>query len=97
MLLCGADMVASLAAPGVWKPEHVRVILGEHGLVCMSRWVLTSQHCVLHSMPGGDICWAMSPLGNHGIGFTYKLLSSCRLISELLKFYAGSILISHGY
>lgn len=51
MLLCGADMVASLAAPGVWKPEHVRVILGEHGLVCINRWVPTSQHCVLHSMP----------------------------------------------
>jgi nicotinic acid mononucleotide adenylyltransferase len=84
MLLCGADMVASLAVPGVWKPEHVRVILGEHGLVCISRWVLTSQHCFLHSMPGGDICWAMSFLGNDGIGFTCKLLSHCRLISELL-------------
>ena len=97
MLLCGADMLASLAAPRVWKPEHVRAILGEHGLVCIKRWVLTSQHCILHSMPEGDICWAVSPVGNHGIGLNYKLLSSCRLISELLNFYAGSILISHGY
>ena len=37
MLLCGADMVESLADPGVWKPEHVRVILGEYGVVCISR------------------------------------------------------------
>lgn len=37
MLLCGADMVESLAVPGVWKPEHVRTILGHYGVVCISR------------------------------------------------------------
>lgn len=37
MLLCGADMVESLALPGVWRPEHVRSILGDHGIVCISR------------------------------------------------------------
>ncbi|CAL5228862.1 g12073 [Coccomyxa viridis] len=37
MLLCGADMVESLAVPGVWKPEHVRSILEDYGVVCISR------------------------------------------------------------
>ena len=38
MLLCGADMVESLAVPGVWQPEHVRTILGDYGVICISRW-----------------------------------------------------------
>ena len=38
MLLCGADMVESLAIPGVWKPEHVRSILRDYGVVCISRY-----------------------------------------------------------
>ncbi|KAK9904145.1 hypothetical protein WJX75_005392 [Coccomyxa subellipsoidea] len=37
MLLCGADMVESLTVPGVWRPEHVRHILQDHGLVCIGR------------------------------------------------------------
>ena len=38
MLLCGADMVESFLAPGVWKPEHLRAILGDdHGVVCIAR------------------------------------------------------------
>ena len=37
MLLCGADMVESLVLPGVWQPEHVQTILGDYGVVCISR------------------------------------------------------------
>ena len=38
MLLCGADMVESFLAPGVWRPEHLRTILGDdHGVVCVAR------------------------------------------------------------
>jgi len=38
MLLCGADMVESFLAPGVWRPEHLRAILGDdHGVVCIAR------------------------------------------------------------
>ena len=37
MLLCGADMVESLVIPGVWRPEHVRAILADHGVVCIDR------------------------------------------------------------
>ena len=39
MLLCGADMVESLVVPGVWRPEHVRAILADHGVVCIDRRV----------------------------------------------------------
>jgi hypothetical protein len=37
MLLCGADVVASFAAPGVWREEHLRSILRDHGVVCIVR------------------------------------------------------------
>lgn len=39
MLLCGSDLVESFMEPGVWKPQHLRVILGEHGVVCVARFV----------------------------------------------------------
>lgn len=35
MLLCGADVLASMAKPGVWvEPD---TILREHGVVCVAR------------------------------------------------------------
>ena len=37
MLLCGSDLVNSFLRPGVWKPEHLRSIFEEHGVVCISR------------------------------------------------------------
>lgn len=40
MLLCGADVVESFAAPGAWREEHLRRILGpDHGVVCIARRV----------------------------------------------------------
>ena len=39
MLLCGADMLESFIKPGIWFPEHVEEILGQHGVVCIARWV----------------------------------------------------------
>nr|ACR39519.1 nicotinate/nicotinamide mononucleotide adenylyltransferase [Chlamydomonas reinhardtii] len=35
MLLCGADVLASMASPGVWRNPDV--ILREHGVVCIAR------------------------------------------------------------
>ncbi|KAG2423114.1 hypothetical protein HXX76_002338 [Chlamydomonas incerta] len=35
MLLCGADVLASMASPGVWRDPDV--ILREHGVVCIAR------------------------------------------------------------
>ena len=37
MLLCGEDMLASMAAPGVWAEGHVGAIMREHGVVCVRR------------------------------------------------------------
>lgn len=35
--LCGADLLESFAKPGLWKEEDLNVILGQHGLVVVSR------------------------------------------------------------
>jgi nicotinamide mononucleotide adenylyltransferase len=35
MLLCGADLLATLAQPGVWVDPDV--ILRDHGIVCICR------------------------------------------------------------
>lgn len=35
MLLCGADLLATMNKPGVWKDPEV--ILQEHGVVCICR------------------------------------------------------------
>jgi hypothetical protein len=35
MLLCGADLLATIAQPGVWKDPDI--ILREYGIVCISR------------------------------------------------------------
>ena len=40
MLLCGSDLVESFLKTGVWKPEHVKAIFEEHGVVCISRQFL---------------------------------------------------------
>lgn len=43
MLLCGADMLESFLAPGVWRPDHMRDILGDdHGVVCIARSIAGS-------------------------------------------------------
>ena len=38
MLLCGADVLESFLAPGIWRPDHLHDILSEdHGVVCVAR------------------------------------------------------------
>ncbi|XP_077296928.1 nicotinamide mononucleotide adenylyltransferase isoform X2 [Arctopsyche grandis] len=36
-LLCGADLLESFATPGLWSPEDLEIILGEYGLVVITR------------------------------------------------------------
>jgi nicotinamide mononucleotide adenylyltransferase len=36
-LLCGADLLESFVKPGVWRPEDVKFILENHGVVCIER------------------------------------------------------------
>lgn len=40
MLLCGADVVASFGAPGVWREDLLRGILSNHGVVCIARCLI---------------------------------------------------------
>ena len=42
MLLCGEDVLASMAAPGVWVEGHVASILDSHGVVCVRRSTASS-------------------------------------------------------
>lgn len=51
MLLCGADLLASMLQPGVWQEAHLRTILGEHGVVVVGRCVGVLYLCgfYLHS------------------------------------------------
>lgn len=52
MLLCGADLLATMAQPGVWVDPDV--VLKEHGVVCIARdgteveALLTTPGTILH-------------------------------------------------
>ncbi|XP_073394338.1 uncharacterized protein [Physcomitrium patens] len=37
MLLCGTDVLESIATPGVWLSDQVRTLLHEYGIVCINR------------------------------------------------------------
>lgn len=37
MLLCGADMLETFGVPNLWKPEDIAEIVGDFGLVCITR------------------------------------------------------------
>ena len=54
LLVCGSDLLASLAQPGVWKAAHVAALGGpDHGIVCVGR---------------GSAAAAAGPPGNGGSG-----------------------------
>ncbi|CRK90022.1 CLUMA_CG003747, isoform A [Clunio marinus] len=36
-LLCGADLLESFATPGLWKTDDLEAILGQHGIVVITR------------------------------------------------------------
>ena len=46
MLLCGADVVASFGAPGVWREDLLRGILSNHGVVCIARCLTRPTRCL---------------------------------------------------
>ncbi|XP_029975136.1 nicotinamide/nicotinic acid mononucleotide adenylyltransferase 1 [Salarias fasciatus] len=37
MLLCGADVLESFGVPNLWKPEDIAEIVGDYGVVCITR------------------------------------------------------------
>lgn len=36
-LICGADVLESVLIPGLWYPEHLKLIFGKHGVACIER------------------------------------------------------------
>ncbi|BDA45530.1 Nicotinamide/nicotinic acid mononucleotide adenylyltransferase [Coccomyxa sp. Obi] len=82
ILLCGADMVESLTVPGVWRPDHVRHILQDHGLVCIGRThsdvrrLMADPASVLHEFQH-NIILVEDPIPNE--------ISSTKIRSEMCK------------
>ncbi|XP_018575056.1 nicotinamide/nicotinic acid mononucleotide adenylyltransferase 1 isoform X3 [Anoplophora glabripennis] len=37
-LLCGGDLLESFGTPGLWSNEDIEDIVGQHGIVVISRW-----------------------------------------------------------
>lgn len=63
VLLCGSDLVASFAAPGVWRRADVRELCTAHGVVCVAR-------------PGSDAARLLSP-GVRLLGAPLVLGANC--------------------
>uniref|UniRef100_A0A672IYT3 Nicotinamide-nucleotide adenylyltransferase n=2 Tax=Salarias fasciatus TaxID=181472 RepID=A0A672IYT3_SALFA len=48
-LLCGADFLDSFKVPGLWRDDHVEELVGDFGLVCVSRGELQPERAVHES------------------------------------------------
>lgn len=48
-LLCGADLLESFATPGLWDPDDLEAILGQHGLVVISRSCTSPEKFIFES------------------------------------------------
>ncbi|KAF7667303.1 hypothetical protein LDENG_00066160 [Lucifuga dentata] len=53
MLLCGADVLESFGIPNLWKQEDIADIVGNYGLVCISR-TGNDPHKFIHQ---SDMLW----------------------------------------
>ena len=54
MLLCGADVLASLTVPGVW--ENPDAILEEHGIACIVREGTDMEALLQHELLKRCVC-----------------------------------------
>ncbi|XP_068934788.1 nicotinamide/nicotinic acid mononucleotide adenylyltransferase 1 [Petaurus breviceps papuanus] len=52
-LLCGADFLESFGVPNLWKPEDIATIVGNYGLVCITRSGNNAEKFIYES----DILW----------------------------------------
>lgn len=52
-LLCGADLLESFGVPDLWKPEDIASIVGDYGLVCVTRAGNDAQRFIYES----DVLW----------------------------------------
>lgn len=48
-LLCGADFLDTFKIPGLWRKDHVEELVGQFGLVCVSRGRLQPERAVHES------------------------------------------------
>lgn len=48
-LLCGADLLESFATPGLWKDEDIEAIVGQHGIVVISRAGSNAEQFIFNS------------------------------------------------
>lgn len=48
-LLCGADLLESFATPGLWKDEDIEAIIGQHGIVVISRAGSNAEQFIFNS------------------------------------------------
>lgn len=48
-LLCGADVLQSFSVPNLWKKEDIAEIVGQFGLVCVTRSGYDAEKCVYES------------------------------------------------
>ncbi|XP_055636860.1 nicotinamide/nicotinic acid mononucleotide adenylyltransferase 3 isoform X2 [Toxorhynchites rutilus septentrionalis] len=48
-LLCGGDLLESFAKPGLWKDEDIEAIVGQHGLVVISRAGSNAEQFIFNS------------------------------------------------
>ncbi|XP_065079021.1 uncharacterized protein LOC135702003 isoform X1 [Ochlerotatus camptorhynchus] len=48
-LLCGADLLESFATPGLWKDEDIEAIVGQHGIVVVSRAGANAEQFIFNS------------------------------------------------
>jgi len=58
MLLCGADVLASLTVPGVW--ENPDAILEEHGIACIVREGTDMEALLQHELLKRCVCVCVS-------------------------------------
>ena len=52
-LLCGADFLESFGVPNLWKSEDITQILGDYGLICITRAGNDAQKFIYES----DVLW----------------------------------------
>ncbi|XP_006178447.1 nicotinamide/nicotinic acid mononucleotide adenylyltransferase 1 [Camelus dromedarius] len=52
-LLCGADFLESFGVPNLWKSEDITKIVGEYGLICVTRAGNDAQKFIYES----DVLW----------------------------------------
>lgn len=52
-LLCGTDILESFQVPGLWKPEDIKEIVANHGMVCITRAGSSAQTFIYES----DLLW----------------------------------------